>query len=576
MTRTLLLMLCAISPLLCADELQVRVTLDAEVLDGLMQAERWAIIDAQNFAAKGQHRRAAVEFEKFTTTFPDSELWAFAVYSGSWHLFRDRRYEAASERLEEMIEIGDGSPEIPEAKLLLGRCRLEAGDAAGAIAALRDLIEAHPGSSASIPARVLASRGTLEVARMKGVDAKDVAAARLSLLGPLAEDIVVDERNGPDLVDGLQQLADLALASGDHQRQLDLLRVLVAADGDTRRQELRRLRWDYSRKLMSQAADAGQDGIVAKAATIRWTDAAWRAIGESEFHLDWSEGALRDPKRMAEQRGVSPEALKAWVAERDAALVERIAGLLEVDQDGDRRQRLGWTSARLLLRTGAEWAAAEAAIDRGFGGRWDGKRAYEAFEFAIRRDVDAAQASAVAARVEDEAQRAEVRLRILEYRAGRLDDREAATAAIALCEDLARSDDGDGVSYLYRMAKLHREPLGDWDAAIAIYEGINQPPKTDLAIAECLGRKGDWKGAFGRYGSVYAMSPGDVTGADALVRMGKIANEHLKDRVRSIQLLRQVCDDFPDTRQYSDAHVYLQHELGVTYTGGGGGAKTKR
>lgn len=557
-------------------ELQRRVELDPAVLDRLMQNERWAVIDAQGYAAKDQHHRAAVEFEKFTVNFPDSEMWGFAVYSGCWHLFQDRRYEAASERLRELIDIGEGLPEIPEARLLLGRCRLAAGDAQEAVAVLRELLETHPGSRAEVPARVLASRALLEQARLLGRAPEDVASARLELLGPLAEDIVYDEHNGEDLLNGLDQLQELVIASEDHARLVTLLESMVNARVTAPRGGLGKRPDHLTRVILELGADHGDAELVAKAAAIRWENPLARLLAMTDFHLHWSSRVLgHELDQVAAQRGQTPEELEAVISERNLELIESISGLIESGPDPEPRARAGWLLARLHFAEEGTWAAVETALDAGWAGKWSRERGYEAFTFALRHGIEADIASSVVARVQDEAEAQRLKLQILEYRAKQLGDRDAAQQAIVLLDAYAQDAEDGGVDFFYRMAALQREPLGDWDAAIQTYETINQPPRTDLAIAECLGEKGDWKGAFNRYGMVYAMSPGNSTGASALVTMGKIAHRHLGDRVRAITLLRQVCDDYPDTGQYSQAHVYLQHELGVTYTGGGGGKKAR-
>lgn len=560
---------------MAADELQDRLELTPEVLEELLQPERWALMDAQKFGAKGEHQRAAVEFEKFTTTFPDSVAWAYATYSGCWHLMQDRRYEAASERLRELIDLGEGLSEIPEATLLLGRCRLAAGDAAEALGILRELLDAHGDSPAAIPARVLASRALAESARAKGQAVEDVAVARIRLLAPLTTDIVVDDRNGGELLDGIDQLASLALRADDTKQLLALLRGLATAKETSRHHRLSSRREDLARKTMALALDHGRDAVAGEVAAILWADPGPRTLGLAEGYLAWSGEALREPGAVAAQRGVSEDELRAGIQQRQSELATQVEQALTAAAD-DLRRDLGQVLARLRLRTGGSWAEAEAALDQGFEGHWDERRAYDAFRFALHAGVPAAAAAGVAARVDDPDQRAATELRILEHRGRHLDDADAARRAIALCTTNAQQGGGDGRGYLYRAAELYRDPLRDWDAAISTYEAIDQPPRTDLAIAECLGHKGDWKGAFGRYGAVHALSPGDRTGAQALLRMGRIANERLDDRVRAIQLLRQVCDDYPDTREYSDAHVYLQNELKVTYTGGGGGQKAKR
>lgn len=576
MIRIIALLILATFGIAAAD-LQQRVEFDTEALAELMQNERWAIIDAQNFAAKGHHQRAAVEFKKFVVNFPESELWGCAMYTGAWHLVQDRRYVAAEEHLLELIELGGSLPEVPEAMLLLGRTRLAAGDSEGALEMLRNLIETHPQSSAALPARSLLSQALLDQAKLERIPLQDIASARLGLLQPLLDRLDCAVVDAPFVSDGLRQLQSIVIGQEDQSLMTDTLERLIAGLKGVRDRSLRGrvsgFRDELTQHMMRLGANTGQDDFVRATAKIRWPASRARVYHLADFHYGWSWPVRGEPEGVAESRGTAPDDLLQWIHEQDEAHRERLVELLERVDPGEFRVSVGYLLARYRTLLDTEWPGIEATIDQGLAGEWSVSSGFRAFTFGIRNGVDPDQATSVVGRVSDERQRDTLHLKILEYRAKQFEDKGAAEKAIDILKGMVEVADGPARSELYRVASLYEAPLADWDAAIATYETINEPPRTDFAIAKCLGEKGDWKGAFNRYGMIHAMHADSGSGSSALLSMGKIAHSKLNDRTRAVQLLRKVCDDYPNTKHYSQAHVYLQHKLGVTYTGGGGGKK---
>nr|MBA3686652.1 hypothetical protein [Planctomycetota bacterium] len=146
----------------------------------------------------------------------------------------------------------------------------------------------------------------------------------------------------------------------------------------------------------------------------------------------------------------------------------------------------------------------------------------------------------------------------------------SAQQAIGLAAKLESELPERQAEFLRIQARLTEEILGDFKGAIVLFTKLNQPPGTDFDVARCLEKMGDNNAAFLKYGEIYATCSKDGNGAEALWRQGVMANEKLNERSKAILILRQVCDEFPGSGQYGNAHNYLQQRLDTVYTGGGG------
>lgn len=563
MLRTVLALVMGLT--LGAEDLQVRVQLDQDRLNELLQDERWALRDALGFASKNQHPRAALEFRKFVTTHPDSSVWSFAAYSEAWHLARDRRYEAAKEVLDELIDLEPNGPESDEARLLLGRCHLWNGDAAQALSVLRGLIELPRRSTATLPGRVCAVQALSEIAQQRKQTEEDLRQAQLTLLLPVAEHLGEVPLNGHWLSEALDRLRALALRSEDLGVAEDLLRSLVAEPpalpGFNPTQHRDRL----VQGLLDTAADRGNDGLVERFAAIRWTSASDRRVRMAQFWDSWLDRVARDGTAASAGRGLDAAGFTAWAEERRIANDAELMALIGDAAFAEYHRDLAWTIARRRLV--ADPPGTLALLDQALG-TWSVNDARQAFEIAATQDAPIAVCLAPLERLKD-GQRMEQEAVLLENLAKRRKDATAAERAVVICTQLSEERVKEAKSWLRRKAGLLEMPLQRWDEAIAVYEAIAESPGSDFDIARCLGGKGDWQSAFDRYSRIQAMHAGKDAGGQALFEMGRIAHERLNDKVRAVQILRKVCDEHPSTKIYSEAHVYLQHRLGVTYTGGG-------
>jgi TolA-binding protein len=550
-----------------------RLSPDTAALEELPQDQRWALLEAQEAYGKGRYGAAAIAWEKFGRRFADSPMWTYAGWRRAEALRQDKRQDGAIAALKELVELAPDAPEVPEALLLLAQCQAEAGFVKESVATAKDLLARFPTAAAAVPARLCLDDGLTLMAKQDQTPEDKLRPARLTTLGPLAERIDTDPRNQRAQEEGLRRLSALAFAAGDLPRVVLLVRTVLAA----KQRDLNDMAWNAGRETILRAWTSGSDAVAVEMAGILWPEAPTLALERGRARLEWIQAVRRDPTGAAKGRGLEPKALQEQVAAELpelAAAADQAARSL--GRSDGRRDGLAWLAATARLAAGSGDAAA-AALAEALGrplGRRDAQRWWDEGERAGLKPKDLL---GILPRIADERERRLAEMDLKGWAAERLksgdEAKTYAEAAVQLAAAFEKEDPDRAADYIGRQAELLRRVLKQYDQAIEAYARQNQPPRSDFAIAEVMSEKGDHKAAAAKLSEIAAVHAGRDAGASALVQLGELLHRRLNDKARAVVVLRQVCDDYPNTKQYGEAHRYLQNELGVTYTGGGGKRK---
>ena len=549
-----------------------RVDIPPDLLESLPQEERWALSEAQKLWLKEVWEAAALRYEQFLTRFPASSVAEVVALRQAEALARAERLDGAAVVLDDLLAWKGSAAIAAEAILLLAQVRERAGRIDEALGLYRRVLVDHPASPALAPAVIGADACVELLGQRRGRTPAEVGAERLTVLSVLAARPDLSERNREATFVASRRLIELAIAAREPARILALVRALDAAAKGVRdaRREADEIAVVAGRAVLAWAWDRGDSPFAATAAEALWPDEQERWLAVTERRLEWIRATRADPRRVAELRGESPEAI----------LEEAAALLVDLGSDGERRiaaaepggrSDLAWVTVRVHLAGDAPGRAV-AALRSSRSRPLTRAEAKRLLDLAVREGRSAQDLVDLPEAVAEE-ERRRTRLDLLGVQArergpGAL---QAARAAVGLAAELEVEDARNAADYLEIQADLLRRVIGDHDAAIVCYGKLNRPPATDLAIAETLDEKGDRSGSLAKYLEISAIHAGTSAGARGLLRAGILAHQ-LDERARSVALLRQVCDDYPRTGEYSEAHRYLQARLGVTYTGGGGTA----
>jgi TolA-binding protein len=550
-----------------------RLSPDTAALEELPQDQRWALLEAQEAYGKGRYGAAAIAWEKFGRRFAESPMWTYAGWRRAEALRQDKRQDGAIAALKELIELAPDAPEIPEALLLLAQCQAEAGFVKESVATAKDLLARFPTSAAAVPARLRLDDGLMLMAKQDQTPDDKLRPARLTTLGPLAERIDTDPRNQGAQEEGLRRLSALAFAAGDLPRVVLLVRTVLAA----KQRDLNDMAWGAGRETILRAWTAGNDAIATEMTGMLWPDPVNLALERNRLRYEWLQGVRRDPAAAAKGRGLEPKALQEQIPGELlelATLADKAARSL--GRTDGRRDGLAWLAASARLAAGKGDAAAEALVAT--LGRPLGRRdANIWWDIGSSAGLKPGDLLPILAQIADERERRQAEMDLRTNAAQQLKTGDEATAhaqaAVALAAAFEKEDPDRAADYISRQAELLRKPLRQFDQAIEAYARLNQPPGSDFAIAEVMSEKGDHKAAAAKLSEIAAVHAGRDAGARAMVQLGELLHRRLNDKARAVAVLRQVCDDYPNTKQYGEAHRYLQNELGVTYTGGGGKRK---
>lgn len=501
-------------------------------------------------------------------------MWAWAGWRRAEALRQDRKQEGAIAALKELVELAPDAPELPEALLLLAECQAEAGLVAEAQRTAKDLLQRFPAVPAATPARLLLDDAVVNLAKQDGRPADRLRSERLTILGPLAERIDADRRNARAYDQGLRRLAELAFAAGELPRVAALVRMITASPQARDYDDFRR---DAGRTLIQRAWSSGADPLAAEMAAVLWPQAPTQTLERGRLRLDWLRWVQREPQTVAKALGLEPKALQERIPGDFLELASGAeAAAKALGRSDDTRRGLAFLAAAARLSAGRDAEAADglvAALGRA-PGRGDAREWYELGE---RAGIEPGKLLAILPRIGDPRERRLAEMDLKGQAARRQRSGPEATAwageAVAIAAAFESEDPERIGEYIDVQAELLRRVLKQHDRAIEAYARLNRPPGTDFAIAETLSEKGDHPAAAAKLSEIAAIHAGKDAGGDASVRLGRLLHRELKDKARAVAILRQVCDDYPNTKHYSEAHRYLQSELGVTYTGGGGKRK---
>ena len=552
-----------------------RLQPDDAALESLLRDERWSLVQAQEAYGRKQWKAAAALYQKFTISFLDSRMWNYAAYRMAECQLRDEQLMAAIKTAGEIVEADAKTSEAPEALLLVAYAQRLAGRVDAALLTNRRIINEYPTTAASTPARLEADECMVMISKRPGqkMTAVEVAQARLSMLAPATDPLDLRPLNQPAINEILTRLVQVALDNGDRKRIAALITSLAEPCSQPDRWQLAQVRDQTVQRGLDSALWADDDAGLSAIALATWPDAPTRALGTSARVLEWAEAARRRLADWAKELGREPAAAEARIVARIAAVDTQLLPVwkqLPAAAQGDAL----WTLVRAKLLSKQVDPALQLLA--GGGATLDRGAALHFTDLSFRAGNPFSASIGILQKVTEGIERQRATMDVARYTAQHTADKEAqkaATIAIAAAQDLETTDAPNLADYLRVQAELQRWILHDLDAAMIAYGKLNQPPVTDMSIAECLQEKNEPAKAMAKYVEIHALYMQTPSGPQALLRAGLLAHKPLDQKARATELLRRVCDDYPNSGEYSQAHQYLQLELGVTYTGGGGERK---
>ena len=553
-----------------------RLQPDESALESLLRDERWSLVQAQEAYGRKQWKAAAALYQKFTISFLDSRMWNYAAYRMAECQLRDEQLMAAIKTAGEIVEADAKTSEAPEALLLVAYAQRLAGRVDAALLTNRRIINEYPTTAASTPARLEADECMVMISKRPGqkMTAAEVAQARLSMLAPATDPLDLRPLNQPAINEILTRLVQVALDNGDRKRIAALITSLAEPCSQPDRWQLAQVRDQTVQRGLDSALWADDEAGLSAIALATWPDAPTRALGTSARVLEWAEAARRRLADWAKELGREPAAAETRIVARIAAVDTQLLPVwkqLPAAAQGDAL----WTLVRAKLLS-KQVDPALQLLAGGAGATLDRGAALRFTDLSFRAGNPFLASNSILQKVTEGIERQRATMDVARYTAQHTADKEAqkaATIAIASAQDLETTDAPNLADYLKVQAELQRWTMHDLDAAMIAYGKLNQPPGTDMSIAECLQEKNEPAKAMAKYVEIHALYMQTPSGPQALLRAGLLAHKPLDQKARATELLRRVCDDYPNSGEYSQAHQYLQLELGVTYTGGGGERK---
>ncbi|MEK9986145.1 MAG: tetratricopeptide repeat protein, partial [Opitutae bacterium] len=122
-----------------------------EVATKLRQTEKYQLIVAQRFFAKGDFKAAMAEFEKFLTLYERSQAAPYAQIMWSHCLIRQRKQNTAiRDGYQSVIDYWPESPEAALAAYLIGKTYKDIGEVKNSIKAFDKVREDYPDKHVSV------------------------------------------------------------------------------------------------------------------------------------------------------------------------------------------------------------------------------------------------------------------------------------------------------------------------------------------------------------------------------------------------------------------------------------------
>lgn len=186
-----------------------------EVAKDLRQTEKYQLIIAQRFFAKGDYKASMAEFEKFLTLYERSEAAPYAQIMWSHCLVRLRRVNTAiRDGYQSVVDYWPDSPEAALAAYLIGSSYKDIGEVKNAIKAYDKVREDYPDKHV----RVLALWDTRDIAMVHSDD-----KLLVKILRELTFDIKRDKDNDYYLATAALELCSHYFKSGDAAKGLEAL-----------------------------------------------------------------------------------------------------------------------------------------------------------------------------------------------------------------------------------------------------------------------------------------------------------------------------------------------------------------
>ena len=483
-----------------------RLELDQDKLEDLPQEERFSFMDAQKPLMNEKWKAAALGFHGFSATYPESLLWVHAAWFEAFALLRSGQNNSAIERLAEVIHTSPDAAEMPEVLLLQGECWQGQGEFIRAQQIYRTLIEKFPLTSASLVGRVHIDECITNLGQQQRTKPDLIEAARLQVLTALPK-MSAAAHDGRALREGLERLSEIHITRGRLKEVLDLTReTLLANPQELLNYKPQIFASDMRRRICTIALESGDDALFNQVAAEAWTDPITRGVQVATLRCDLFQSII-------EKEPIRIDLAKRRKVDPAALMTTAREGMVTVGE-----------------------AALAIALTLPVGPKRD--------EMAW-----------------------------LSVRALQLTNRkDAASKSInAMVEGFGRDVNADMVGQFVAMGIAAGLPTS---AVHNIVDHVPEGQPRTLAIFSALYQETNHRvpDALRKDAASQAVTLASHLADELPERQAEFLNiqGRLKDRKLAVAILRQVCDEFPDSPQYSEAHVYLQSHLDVTYTGGGG------
>ncbi len=542
-----------------------------EVATKLRQTEKYQLIVAQRFFAKGDFKAAMAEFEKFLTLYERSQAAPYAQIMWSHCLIRQRKQNTAiRDGYQSVIDYWPESPEAALAAYLIGKTYKDIGEVKNAINAFDKVREDYPDKHVS----VLALWEVLDLSKVH----KD-EKLRLKILKELTFDIQRTKANDYHLTRAAQELASHYFHLGEATKGLEALQEQEGA------QRMRR-----------------EGGVVGQAHGI-----AHRAIG----HLRKNDKTVKAAEKLADQvirfiNGKLPEDLEKNKAKEQAVdQLSKVASLhAAVQRDKevlDTYRRLGGLVGMTdeVLGKIASWHKTK---DR----RKEARQTYEKFSnkvnglaniakmYAEDKDPDGAKTiygqiiqldkenepkwASASAKVYRECEKPEQAVQIYNYVAGIDPDNKGQwlTESATTWQEAGKHEQAieswrnvitvTGEAKHYWAIGDCYSALKDIPKALQSYRLSDNFPSAYFRMADIQRGQKKWDEALVLYNQ--ARSYGDSHAQNALWRIGE-TYERSNRREQAIKSYQSICKLYPKSGYASRAHAHLQNKYKINITLGG-------
>ena len=186
-----------------------------EVAKDLRQTEKYQLIIAQRFFAKGEFQAAMAEFEKFLTLYERSDAAPYAQIMWSHCLVKQRKVNTAiRDGYQSVIDYWPESPEAALAAYLIGHSYKAIGEVKNAIKAYENVREDYPDKHV----RVLALWDTRDIAMVHKDD-----KLLVKILRELTFDLKRDKANDYHVATAAIELCSHYFRTGDAAKGLEAL-----------------------------------------------------------------------------------------------------------------------------------------------------------------------------------------------------------------------------------------------------------------------------------------------------------------------------------------------------------------